>query len=86
MQTHGNFIEIFRLSFRVFACAFPPEISSIFGNSFPFPFPYFVLFVLWYFPFHVNCTNTISRTLNIINVARIEILQTNDMQIKSVSW
>jgi len=28
-------------------------ISSIFGKSFHFPFPYFVLFVLWYFPLHV---------------------------------
>ena len=27
-------------------CAFPPEISSIFGKSFPFPFPYFVLCIL----------------------------------------
>jgi hypothetical protein len=37
----------------VFVCAFPLEISSIFGKSFPFPFPYFDLFILWYFPFHV---------------------------------
>ena len=36
-------IKIFQLSFRVFAWVFPPEISSIFGTSFPFPFPYFVL-------------------------------------------
>ena len=42
-----------RLSFRVFACAFPTEISSIFGKIFHFPFPYFVLFVLQYYPFHV---------------------------------
>ena len=28
-------------------------ISSIFGKSSHFPFPYFVLFVLWYFPFQV---------------------------------
>ena len=46
-------VKIFQLSFRVFACAFPMEISSIFGKSFPSPFPYFVLFVLRYFPFHV---------------------------------
>ena len=26
--------------------AFPPEISSFFGKSLPFPFPYFVLFIL----------------------------------------
>ena len=36
-------IKIFWLSFHVFACAFPMVISSIFGKSFPFPFPYFVL-------------------------------------------
>ena len=42
-------VKIFWLSFRVFACVFPRVISSIF----PFPFPYFVLFVLRYFPFHV---------------------------------
>jgi hypothetical protein len=35
-----------RLSFRMFACAIPMVISSIFGKS--FPFPYFVLFVLQY--------------------------------------
>ena len=29
-----------------FVCAFPPEISWIFGKSFPFPFPYFVLSIL----------------------------------------
>ena len=46
-------IKIFRLSFCVFACAFPKVISSIFGKSFSFPFPYFVLFVLQYFPFHM---------------------------------
>ena len=34
-------------------CAFPTVIYSIFGKSFHFAFPYFVLFVLWYFPFHV---------------------------------
>ena len=28
-------VEIFQLSFCVFAYAFPPEISSIFGNGFP---------------------------------------------------
>ena len=28
-------------------------MSSIFVKSFHFPFPNFVLFVLWYFPFHV---------------------------------
>ena len=27
--------------------------SSIFGKNFHIPFPYFVLFVLRYFPFHV---------------------------------
>ena len=30
-------------SFHMFVCAFPAEISSIFGKSFSFPFPYFVL-------------------------------------------
>ena len=27
-------------------CAFPTKISSIFGKSSPFPFPYFVLLIL----------------------------------------
>jgi len=36
----------------VFVCL-STAISSIFGKSFYFPFPYFVLFVLRYFPFHV---------------------------------
>ena len=46
-------VKIFRFSFRMFACLFPTVISSIFDKSFPFPFPYFVLFILWYLPFHV---------------------------------
>ena len=46
-------VEIFWLSFHVFVCACPTVISSIFGKSFHFPFVYFVLFVLQYFPFHV---------------------------------
>ena len=37
--------EIVWISFCVFVCAFPPEISSILGKSCPFPFPYFALFV-----------------------------------------
>ena len=35
--------KIFCISFHVFVCAFPLEISSIFGKSFPFPFSYFVI-------------------------------------------
>ena len=46
-------VEIFPFSFRVFACAFATVIFSIFGKSFPFSFPYIVVFVLQYFPFHV---------------------------------
>ena len=34
-------VEIFRLSFHMFACAFPMVISSIFVKSFPFSFPLF---------------------------------------------
>ena len=34
-------------------CAFHPEISSLFSKSFPFLFLFFVLSILWYFPFHV---------------------------------
>ena len=40
----------------VFVCVFvclSTMISSIFGKSFHFPFPYFVLFIFRYFPFHV---------------------------------
>ena len=46
-------VELFQLSFRVFACACPTVISSIFGKNFHFPFRYFVLFVLRYFPFQL---------------------------------
>ena len=38
-------VKIFQICFCVFACVFPLEISSIFGKSFPFPFPYFVLYI-----------------------------------------
>ena len=48
-------VEISRYSFSVFSCASPSVISSISGRSFHFPFPYFVIFVVWYFPFHVVC-------------------------------
>ena len=34
-------VEIFLISFCVFLCDFPSEISSFFGKNFPFPFPYF---------------------------------------------
>ena len=46
-------VEISRYSFRVFSFAYPTVISSISGKSFHFPFPYFVIFVLRYFLFHV---------------------------------
>ena len=46
-------IEIFQKSFCVFACAFPLGISSIFRKNFRFPFPYFMLLVLRYFPLNV---------------------------------
>jgi hypothetical protein len=48
-------VEISRYSFRVFSCACPTVISSISGRSFHFSFPYFVIFVVQYFPFHVVC-------------------------------
>ena len=35
-------VEISQLSFSMFVCAFPPEISSVFGKSFPFLFSFFV--------------------------------------------
>jgi len=34
-------VKIFRFCFRVFSCACPTVIYSIFGKSFHFPFPYF---------------------------------------------
>ena len=46
-------IEIFQFCFHKFSCAGPTVISSIFGKNFHFPFPYFVLFVLRHFPFHM---------------------------------
>ena len=57
----GVSVEIFRLNFHVFLCACPTVISSIFGKSFHFPFHYFVLFAIWYFPSLMvwNC-NTVS--------------------------
>ena len=36
-----------------FLCVYSSVISSISGKSFHFPFPYFVIFILRYFPFHV---------------------------------
>ena len=44
-------VEIYQISFRVFVCAFHPEISLFFGKNFPF----FVLSILRYFPFHMIC-------------------------------
>ena len=43
-------VKIYQISFHVSVCAFPPQISSFFDKSYPF---FFVLSVLWYFPFHV---------------------------------
>ena len=40
------------VSMCVFVCLSTVN-SSIFGQSSHFAFPYFVLFILWYFPFHV---------------------------------
>ena len=41
-------VKIFWISFCVFVCAFPSEVSSIFGKNFPFPFPYFVNYYIIY--------------------------------------
>ena len=38
-------VKIFLINFCVFVSAFPQEISSFFGKSFSFPFPYFVFTV-----------------------------------------
>ena len=48
-------IETFQLSYHVFVYAL--EISSLFGKSFLFLFLFFVLSILWYFPFHVETSN-----------------------------
>ena len=37
-------VEIYQISFCVFVCAFPPEISSFSGKSFPFLFPFFLCY------------------------------------------
>ena len=37
-------VKISRCSFRVFLCVYPSVISSISGQSFHFPFPYFVIY------------------------------------------
>ena len=58
-------IKIFWLSSRVFLCSCLTVISSIFGKNFHFPFPYLVLFILQYFPFHVvSCTYWYNRYNN----------------------
>ena len=47
-------VEIFRFCFRVCVRTCLSTVnSSIFGKSSHFSFPYFVLFVLWYFPLPV---------------------------------
>ena len=51
--------EILRYSFRVFSCACPTVITSISGKSLHFPFPYFVIFVLRCFPFHMVSFNNL---------------------------
>ena len=72
---------IFRYSFRVSSCACPTVISSIFGKSFHFPLPYFVIFILRYFPFHVvhyqlinlaTLLNTIQDLKNKINKKKVQ--------------
>ena len=50
METKSKYFNF--VSVCVFVCL-STVISSIFGKSSHFPFPYFVLFVLRYFPFHV---------------------------------
>ena len=50
LRKMGVPVKIFRYSFRVPVLQW---ISSIFGKSFHFPFSYFVIFVLRYFPFLV---------------------------------
>ena len=41
------------IQFPCVSCARSTEIASISGKSFRFPFPYFVIIVLRYFPFHM---------------------------------
>ena len=43
-------VEIFQLSFNVCTCAYPTVTSSIFGKSFHFPFPYFMLMMSFIIP------------------------------------
>ena len=45
-------VEKYQITFHVFVCAFPPEISSFFGESFPFLFPFFVIIMLLYYFIH----------------------------------
>ena len=52
-----NNVCIFNVIPFMFVCACPSVISSIFGKSFRFSFPYFVIFVLRYFPFHLARIN-----------------------------
>ena len=58
-------VVIFRLSFSVFAHAFPTEISSIFGKSFSYFFPYFVKILIMY-DFHLPVHGDVDK--NIFNV------------------
>ena len=49
-------VKIFRLSFRVFACAFPLEISSIFGIILTI---YFNIIAYYYFSFFIDLVHQI---------------------------
>ena len=62
-------------SFHVFECDFCLEFSFL-GKSFLFIFLFFVLSVLWHFPFHV---------VSIVNISRETFLPGPGLQILNLS-
>ena len=51
LRNSSVIVKTYQWNFFMFICAF--SSGDLFIKSFHFPFPYFVIFVLWYFPFHV---------------------------------
>ena len=77
--------RVCRFCFHVFSCACPTLISSIFGKSFHFPFPYFVLFIFRYFPFHVVYIRGISLLQEVMKFPNLRILYLHGNNINDQS-
>ena len=84
-------VKIFRLSFRVFACVLPMLISSIFGNSFSFPFPYCVKKNIELHHLFLNC----ERSMNLLPDKKMfkegkstipTLLTFVDIAVEEIAW